>query len=232
MPGRVTLHLNSRKNEVLPFTHAQFLEVFAQYNAAVWPAQVFAYVIACGMAAMLLLRRPPARDALIVSALALMWLWTGIGYHWMYFTLVNKAAWGFGALFIVQGLLLVRAASKSELRFGAGSSACSRRLGWALIAYASVIYPLIGLALGPGYPQLPMFGITPCPVTIFTFGFLLLATTRVPRSLLVIPVLWSLVGGSAAVLLNVPQDWVLLLSGASVFLLRRDERRTVIARPA
>jgi hypothetical protein len=37
--------------------------------------------------------------------------------------------------------------------------------------------------------------------------------------LLVIPVLWSLVGGSAAFLLQVPQDWILLASGLSVLFL-------------
>jgi hypothetical protein len=35
----------------------------------------------------------------------------------------------------------------------------------------------------------------------------------VPRWLLVIPVVWSLIGGSAAILLNVAQDWFLLVSG-------------------
>jgi hypothetical protein len=60
-----------------------------------------------------------------------------------------------------------------------------------------------------------MFGITPCPVTIFTLGMLLLARPMY-WWLLAIPVLWSLVGGSAAFLLGVPQDWVLLLSGVAV----------------
>jgi hypothetical protein len=43
---------------------------------------------------------------------------------------------------------------------------------------------------------------------------LLLTTGPVPRGLLVIPFIWSLIGGSAAILLDVAQDWLLLLSGA------------------
>jgi hypothetical protein len=35
----------------------------------------------------------------------------------------------------------------------------------------------------------------------------------VPRLLFVIPFVWSLIGGSAAILLNVPQDWLLIVSG-------------------
>ena len=57
-----------------------------------------------------------------------------------------------------------------------------------------------------------MCGITPCSVTIFSLGLLRLAGPM-PRGLLGIPCLWSLVGGSAAFLLGVPQDWVLLLAG-------------------
>src|SRR5260370_12258317 len=34
---------------------------------------------------------------------------------------------------------------------------------------------------------MPMFGVTPCPVTIFTFGLLLLTVCPVPRWLFVIP---------------------------------------------
>jgi hypothetical protein len=80
--------------------------------------------------------------------------------------------------------------------------------------------------MGHSSLELPMFGVTPCPVTIFTFGMLLLTRQPVPRLLLAIPVLWSLVGGSAAMLLRVPQDWLLLVSGAIAvaLLIRRDRR--------
>ena len=78
------------------------------------------------------------------------------------------------------------------------------------------------------YPEMPMFGVTPCPVTIFTFGMLLLTTRPPSRWLLVIPFIWSLIGGSAAVLLGVPQDWALLASGliAIPLILHRDSDST------
>ena len=77
-----------------------------------------------------------------------------------------------------------------------------------------------------------MFGITLCPVTIFTFGLFLLASSAHPRWLLVIPFVWSLIGGSAAVLLHVPQDWFLLFSGIAIVPIVLRERRqlaTVVA---
>lgn len=64
------------------------------------------------------------------------------------------------------------------------------------------------VAAGGTYPALPMFGITPCPGTLFTFGVLLLSSARVPWWALMIPTVWSLVGGSAAFLLHVPQPRV------------------------
>ncbi|TGQ38487.1 MULTISPECIES: DUF6064 family protein [unclassified Mesorhizobium] len=85
-------------------------------------------------------------------------------------------------------------------------------MGAAFLFYTAVLYPLIGMATGHTYPEMPMFGVTPCPVTIFTFGMLLLTTQRLPRWLLVIPFVfvWSLIGGSAAIALGVTQDWLLL----------------------
>ena len=163
---------------MLPFTHDQFLDVFARYNVAAWPAQVLAYLLAAAMIAALV-RPAPASGRLIGSGLAAMWLWTGIGYHWMYFADINKAAWLFGAIFVAQGLLLLFVTVvRDRIRF-ASTNNLSSWVGWLFVAYAVVIYPLLGLATGSEYPGMPMFGITPCPVTIFTFGLLLLASSAV-----------------------------------------------------
>ena len=86
-------------------------------------------------------------------------------------------------------------------------------IGAGFILDASLVYPLIGIATGHSWPALPMFGVAPCPVTIFTFGLLLMTTRRFSYWLLVIPFIWSLIGGSAAILLDVRQDWLLLVSG-------------------
>jgi hypothetical protein len=200
---------------MLPFTREQFISLFASYNDAVWPVQILAYLVGIAMVAML---AHPSRksDCIIGTGLAAMWAWTGIVYHWSFFSAINEAAWLFGALCVLQaGLLLHATLARGRLSFGAGGGLVGW-LGWAFIVYASVVYPLVGLATGHRYPAMPMFGITPCPVTIFTFGLLLLATTRVSRWLLAIPLAWSLVGGSAASLLGVAQDWPLLFSGIAV----------------
>jgi len=95
--------------------------------------------------------------------------------------------------------------------------------GITLVFYAAVAYPVIGL-LVHGYPEVALFGVTPCPVTIFTLGCFLLDQKALPWWTLVIPALWSLIGGSAAILLNVPQDWFLLGTGPLVVILEARSR--------
>lgn len=204
-------------SDILPFSRDEFFAVFVAYNDAIWPAQIAAYLL--GSVAVVLalspwLRRPnPAANGTTVLVLALMWGWTGIAYHWIYFGTINPAAIAFGALFLTEAVLLAHAGLVQRcVEFGS----TSRRdtvVGALLIAYALGVYPLVGYWADHIYPAAPMFGVTPCPVTIFTFGLLLLSKGRISWTLYAIPVAWSLIGGSAALLLDIPQDWMLPLSG-------------------
>ena len=196
---------------MLPFTRDQFVAIFAEYNEAVWPVQVVAYALGFVMIVMLV-GSSRLRDRTIAVGLAVMWLWTGIAYHALFFSAVNTAAFLFAALFIIQGGLFAYFAVRGPLQFGLRPG-LTVWVGAAFALYAAVVYPLLGMWFGHPYPEMPMFGITPCPVTILTFAFLLLTTGPVPLWLTVIPLTWSLIGGSAAFLLGVPQDWVLLATG-------------------
>jgi hypothetical protein len=199
---------------VLPFTRDQFFALFVEYNKAVWPVQIGAYVL--GIAMVILVIVPSrGRNRIIGVGLAAMWAWTGMVYFRDYFASIDRAADVFAGLFVLQAALLLYSTAilgHEKFRVCTGARAW---VGWSLIAYATVLYPLLGLWTKHSLEALPMFGITPCPVTIFTLGLLLLAR---PMAwwLLAIPFLWSLVGGSAAFLLGVPQDWVLLASGVAV----------------
>ena len=213
---------------MLPFTPEQFLGVFVNYNHAIWPIQIAAYVLGAFSIASIF-RRTRAADRVITGILAAMWLWTGVAYHALSFSAINSAAYIFAALFIIQGCYLVYAGVyRDQIRFGL-RPILATGVGISLVAYAAIAYPLIGLAIGHRYPEMPMFGVTPCPVTIFTFGMLLLTVHPVPSWLFVVPFVWSLIGGSAAVLLNVPQDWLLLVSGviSSLLVFFRDRHQTL-----
>lgn len=211
---------------MLPFTREQFVAVVAGYNEAIWPLQVAGYI--AGIVALaVLFRRSRHSNRIIAGVLGAMWLWTGIFYHALFFATINRAAYLFGGLFVVEGISLAYAGLvRDQLRFGFRSEPAAW-VGIALIVYAAVLYPIVGLATGMGYAEMPTFGVTPCPVTIFTFGMLLLTRKHVGRWLLAIPFIWSLIGGSASFLLDVPQDWVLLASGliAVTLIMLRDHGR-------
>lgn len=196
----------------LPFTTEQFLDVFRTYNEAIWPTQIIAYLL--GTAAVLLPGKNKALFSKIISIiLGLFWLWNGFSYHISFFSDINEAAFIFGSLFVIQGILFLAAGTVLEnLRFHFRSNIYGAA-GGLLIVYAMIIYPLLGANLGHGYPNAPMFGVAPCPTTIFTFGLLLWSTKKMPVWLLIIPGLWSLVGFSAALNLGIIEDTGLLVAG-------------------
>lgn len=210
----------------MPFTAGQFFDVFARYNAAIWPLQIAAYAL--GVAIVAMLWRGRASRA-VAFALALLWAFTGLGYFFVFFAPINPAAGAFGALFALQSALLAHAGRRAPPM--AATRAPQRVWGWALIAYALIVYPLVGAGLGHVYPYAPVFGITPCPLVIFTLG-VLLVERRLPRRLFAIPIVWSAIGGSAAWLLGVPEDFGLLAAGAVALVVLWSERRRARERRA
>lgn len=193
----------------LPFTQDAFFALFGEYNRDFWPlALLFHFLAAVSVA--LLFRASRWATLFIAGTLAAMWAVNGIGYHWTFFREINPAAPLFAGVFLVQAILLIALPSRRPaLRFVAGTDARSA-VGLLLILFATLLYPLWGWAAGHGWPNMPVFGIAPCPTTIFTIGILLTGTWHVTRWLLIVPGLWAAVGGSAAIFLGVPQDFALL----------------------
>jgi hypothetical protein len=210
----------------LPFTVEQFLGVFARYNEAIWPAQVVAYAL--GLAAIgLALWRQPHSDRAITSILALFWLFVGVVYQATFFRAINPIAVFFGALFVVQAIVLIWSGVLHDHLAFAPDRGPRSLAGGLLMLYALLIYPLLGLAFGHVYPAAPVFGVTPCPMTIFTFGLLMWTDARMPKWVLVVPLLWSVLGLSAATTLGVVEDLGLIvaaLTAAGVLLTRPTEK--------
>ncbi len=196
----------------LPFTQEQFLEIFANYNLSVWPMQIFFVVLALVMI-LFLVKRNSYSDKLISWGLTFFWLWIGIVYHLIFFTEINPAANLFGILFILQGILflhlgIIKKSMQFEFRIDINGI-------FAIIffIYALIIYPLLGLQFGHYYPKTPTFGL-PCPTTIFTFGLLLMLKQQ-KKLLYIIPIMWSIIGFTAAIKLGIFQDIGLFAAGAA-----------------
>jgi len=90
----------------MPFTTEEFFDVFRAYNTAIFPAQLFLVLI--GVVAVI----SAGRDAkfstrLTYSILAILWLWTGLVYHLLFFSRINPAALFFASLCLAPPLLFV-----------------------------------------------------------------------------------------------------------------------------
>lgn len=184
----------------LPFTSAQFFEVFAHYNEAVWPVHILLYALA--LAVIVLALVVPARAGRAAAfVLAYLWAWVALVYQLGFFWQINPAAPGFAALSLLAMVGFLWAGSgKGRLRFVAGWSA-RKGGGLALAVFALAGYPLVGILFGHVYPAAPSFGL-PCPTTLFTFGVLLMAAPGFPRVLVLAPLTWAIIGSSAALSLG------------------------------
>ena len=206
----------------------ELLDLFARYNRAVWPGHLLAYVLAA-VVLWLVARRPgETTDRVITGLLATMWLWLGVVFLGRYATQIDA---GLGAayavLFIIQACLFVRAGIiRRDLAFTSGHGAAGW-IGWAALGYALFVYPVLGIALGHGWPQAPLFGMAPCPSTIATFGLLLLVAPPLPRHLLMVPAIWAVLAPLAAVGHGVYEDVGLAVVGVLTVALVvvRDRRR-------
>lgn len=209
---------------MIPFTTEQFLNVFAEYNRAVWPAQIVLYALALCAVVMTFLRSATS-NRLTSGILSFFWLWSAVVYHWLYFSKLNKLAVLLGGLFVLQSLLLFSTGvirRKLSFRIRADLSGL---FGALFVVYALVIYPLLGLLLLHKYPRAPTFGV-PCPITIFTLGILLWTEQKPPWAILIIPLVWSLFGLSAVFLLGMREDVGLAVAGliTLILVLLRNQR--------
>jgi hypothetical protein len=217
----------------LPFTAAQFFDVFRRYNESVWPAQIALNAVAAVVAAAAYrahARRswPWARAALVL--LSSLWLWTGIVYFKMFFATITPAGEVFGSIFIAQaGLLLLCAWQNGPL---VPSSRQGAAVGASLIVYALLLYPIAGMAAGHHYPANPTFG-APCPMTIFTFGVFCLFPASVSRFAIAVPVLWALISSGAAFGFGVYEDFGLLVAATvTLAVLHHETHHPGVARVA
>jgi hypothetical protein len=59
------------------------------------------------LALYLILKKIQSGDKIICLILSIFWIWIGGVYHLLFFTTINKAAYVFGTLFILQGILFI-----------------------------------------------------------------------------------------------------------------------------
>lgn len=213
----------------MPFTVDQFFHVFVQYNTVIWPVQLLAYLLGA-LVVVSLIKPSRTSDIAILLILAALWAWNGIAYHLLSFAPINPAARIFAAFFVLEAVLLAAVPLHTTETVFERRSVSVTAVSAALIIFSMLLYPLWAQVADHRYPAVPMFGVTPCPTTIFTIGVLILGDFKITRWLIPVPVIWSVVGGSAAILLEVPQDISLAVAGAIavVFLFAGSNRQPTV----
>jgi hypothetical protein len=209
------------------------LALFARYNPDVWPLPVLAYALAIVAFALIISRPSRTTDRIVVGLLVASWLWLGVVFQGIYVSDVDpNLGVVYAAMFIVEAGLLITAGVVGHRIAFRREFTLATLVGVLAIAYALVVYPILGIALGHPYPEAPLFGAAPCPTTIVTFGLFLLARPPFPKLALAIPLFWAVVAPLAAVQRGVVEDIGLLVFGvvAVVLILWRDRALTRLVR--
>jgi len=211
----------------IPFTTEQFFEIIEKYNHAVFPAQLI--LILSGILSLILIhQKKDSKNKIIGGFLGILWIWTGIAYHFAFFTEINKAAYVFGGFFVLQGLLfLLETFPRKKLEFEFNGKFIDY-LAYVFIIFGIIIYPIILYYLENSLGRTITLGL-PCPSTILTFGFLMLTSSKLSKYLLIIPAFWTIVGTGAAINFGVYPDYLMPVSAliALIYLFVRKKGRFV-----
>ena len=205
----------------LPFTTEQFFNVIEKYNLTMFPFQLI--ILLLGIVCLFLLHsKLSSKDKLIGIYLGLLWIWMGVAYHLTFFTVINKAAFLFGGIFILQGLLILFNTFINNRLVFIFTLQAKDYWGYFFILYGLIIYPIISYLIEGSLEKTIIMGL-PCPSTIFTFGLFILSNNKFPQYLLIIPSLWAVVGLSAAINIGVFQDVMILIAAitANILLIRQ-----------
>ena len=198
-----------------------FYSTLQAYNEAFLPIMIVTFLL--GIFAIYLAFKKSNNSSRMISAVfSFLWIWSGVVFFIIFFGPMEveflgqtmSGVWYLGgALFVIQGILfLVFGVVRDSLSFrvaGDGNSV----FGAILITYAMIIYPTIGFLTGFSYPRYPVFGAAPCPLTIFTLGFLQWTDRKLPLVIAIIPFIWSLMGIMPVLELNIWADVGEMLSG-------------------
>jgi len=203
-----------------PITTEQFFSVFEKYNSAIFPIQIILILLSI-LALIAIGTTIRQKDKFVAGILGVIWIWSGIVYHWAFFSHINILALGYGVVFILQGLFLAwEGVVLYNLKF-VFRMTIQAFLGYFFILYGLIIYPVVDYMIEPNLSQTISVGL-PSPTIILTFGFLLLCDKKVSKYLLIIPSIWAIIGIFGVIKLGVYQDSMMLIAAiiADVLILR------------
>ena len=204
------------------FTIEDFMLVLERYNLAVWPMQIFAYILVI-LALFFTFKSTKYSQKIVLGILSFLWLFNGIVFSLLYWAPSHLFGYIFGVCCILQGLLFLYSLKKSDITISFSGVTYYSIIGIIFVVYAIVGYQVFGYFLGHIYPKFFPVGLVPCPTTIFTLGVFLIISKRIPKKYYVIPLIIAL-GGFLAVYKGIYEDIGLIIAGllGAFLIIRRD----------
>jgi hypothetical protein len=199
-----------RLSDFLMFEPRTYYRLFERINGELWPAPLLALVL--GLVLLLLAWRgrvPQVALWLLLPA----WLTVAVAFHWQRYTPINFLAPWYAWASVLEGALLLGAATGRVKWLQPGPAQPPDRVGVGLLAFAVLLQPPIGLVSGRGWGAVELFGLAPDPTALATLGVLLALRGR--WVLLVIPVLLALASGATLWAMAAPDAWVTPLLAVS-----------------
>jgi hypothetical protein len=201
---------------LIPLTAEALFSLYGSYNRALMPAAFLG--LALCLAGIVLAARPfPGSARLLSAILAGFWLWNGAVFHFGFLAPLTWAAWIFGVVFLLQGVMLLWT-GVARGRIAYATSTGLPGLAGALLLGMALLYPVLDMLAGRAWPGLQFAGTLPAPTVLAMLGFLLMAQRRAV-ALAVIPLLWALLHGATAVSLGIWQDAAMAAAACGGFLL-------------
>ena len=199
----------------------EYFDLFGAYNETYLIMIVLTSVLAI-IALLMVFRKSEYSNRVISFTLAFLWLWIGIVFGILVFGpfptvlagIEMSGSWYlFGSIFVIHGIIMLYFGVIKDTTSYSWKPGSRHFIGLFIIVFGLVIYPFVGVLTGRVFPEYPVFGIAPCPVTLFTIGLLLWSDKKPSLPLMAIPIFWALMGIAPVLFYGIYADIVTILSG-------------------
>ncbi len=208
------------------FSIVEFLSVLKSYNLAIWPLQIFTYILI--IIALFYSFKPAAyAPKIVLSILSFLWLFNGIVFSFLFWSPSHIFGYFFGICFVIQGIIFLSGIKKPDIKTGSLNKT-HLIVGILLVIYATFGYQLFGYYLGHIYPKFFAVGLVPCPTTILTFGIFFIFSS-IPFKYYIVPLIISF-GGFLPAYNGIYEDVGLVITGVLgiVLLIKRDLHSNIV----
>lgn len=186
-----------------------FFNNVSAYNVSIFPMQIITLVIAVILTYLLLVKPSAVINKLMKAYLSFTFVWLVFMFP---FEGIFKI--GFGLVHLVIAILFFIDIFTAKIEFKFPETSGKRYFMLFLIFSAFALYPLIEYMSGHLYPKILLFGVAPCPTTIFSLALLIGVVPKVGKIifiLLIFPAIFS--GLSTPTMLGIWADLLLLFTG-------------------